>query len=62
MSKTQEQSNHSRTLDIFNKQGQYIDKNSQVSTSNTFYSKVKLHTQERSESQTLFSSKSFIRK
>ena len=48
MSETQEQSNYSRTLDLLDKQGQYIDKNSQVPTNNTFYSKVKLHTQERS--------------
>ena len=32
MSETQEQSNYSRTLDILDKQGQYIDKNSQVPT------------------------------
>ena len=52
----------SRTLDLLVKQGQYIDKNSQVPTNNPFHSKVKLHTQERSESQTLFSSKPFNRK
>ena len=48
MSETQEQLNYSRSLDIFDKQGQYIDKNSQVPTNNLFHSKVKLHTKERS--------------
>ena len=60
MSKTQEQSNYSRTLDLLDKQGQYIDKNSQMPTNHTFHSKVKLHTQGRSESQTLFSSMSLV--
>ena len=62
MSETQEQSNYSRSLDIFDKQGQHIDKNPQMPTNNLFHSKVKLHTKERSESQTLFSSMPFNRK
>ena len=37
-----------------------LTKNHKCPQINTFYSKVKLHTQERSESQTLFSSKSFL--
>ena len=41
---------HSLCLDIFDKQGQSIDKNLQMPTNNLFHSKAKLYTKERSES------------